>query len=70
MGDLYASPSQIDTQALIPYEAALAGPPIVSMDPELQLVLESGVNVGLVSPAPVSLVVAIMRVIERLPDPQ
>ncbi len=70
MGDLYAFPSQTDTQALVLHEAALAGLPIVSVDPELQLVLEPGVNAELASPTPASLAAAIMRIIEKLPDPQ
>lgn len=70
MGDLYAFPSQTDTQALVLHEAALAGLPIVSVDPELQLVLEPGVNAELASPTPASLAAAIMRIIEKLPDAQ
>ena len=68
MSDLYAFPSQTDTQALVLHEAALAGLPIVSVDPGLQLVLEPGVNAELASPTPASLAAAILRIIEKLPD--
>lgn len=46
----------------------MAGLPIVSVDPGLQLVLEPGVNAELASPTPASLAAAILRIIEKLPD--
>ncbi|MFV0430490.1 MAG: glycosyltransferase, partial [Arachnia sp.] len=55
MADVFAFPSQTDTQALVLHEAALAGLPIVSVDPGLQLVLEPGVNGELTRPTPASL---------------
>lgn len=68
LADVFAFPSQTDTQALVLHEAALAGLPIVSVDPGLQLVLEPGVNGELARPTPASLAAALMRVINRLPD--
>lgn len=52
------------------HEAALANLPTVSADPELQLVLEPGADAKLASPIPVPLAAAIMRITEKLPDPQ
>ncbi|SDL09460.1 glycosyltransferase [Tessaracoccus oleiagri] len=63
MADLFAFPSQTDTQALVLHEAALAGLPIVAVDHELQLVLEPGVNGELARPTPASFASAIMRVL-------
>lgn len=68
MADIFAFASQTDTQALVLHEAALAGLPIVSVDPALQLVLEPGVNGEIARPTPASLAAAIMRVIDRLDD--
>ena len=68
MADVFAFPSQTDTQALVLHEAALAGLPIVSVDPGLQLVLEPGVNAELARPTPASMAAALMRVIDRLDD--
>lgn len=68
MADIFAFPSQTDTQALVLHEAALAGLPIVSVDPGLQLVLEPGRNGELARPTPASLAAALMRVISRLED--
>lgn len=68
MADIFAFPSQTDTQALVLHEAALAGLPIVSVDPGLQLVLEPGVNGELTRPTPASLAAGIIRLIDRLPD--
>lgn len=69
MADIFAFPSQTDTQALVLHEAALAGLPIVSVDPGLQLVLEPGVNGELARPTPASLAAALLRVIDRLDEP-
>lgn len=69
MADVFAFPSQTDTQALVLHEAALAGLPIVSVDPALRLVLEPGVNGELARPTPASLAAAILWVIDRLEDP-
>lgn len=69
MSDIFAFPSQTDTQALVLHEAALAGLPIVSVDPDLRLVLEPGVNGELTRPTPASLAAGILRVIDRLQDP-
>lgn len=68
MADVFAFPSQTDTQALVLHEAALAGLPIVSVDPDLRLVLEPGVNGELAVPTPQGLATALLRVIDRLPD--
>lgn len=68
MADVFAFPSQTDTQALVLHEAALAGLPIVSVDHELQLVVDPGVNGEVTRPTPASLAAGLMRVIDRLPD--
>ncbi|MDO5734877.1 MAG: glycosyltransferase [Propionibacteriaceae bacterium] len=69
MADVFAFPSQTDTQALVLHEAALAGLPIVSVDPGLQLVLEPGVNAELARPTAASLAAGLMRIINKLDDP-
>lgn len=69
MADVFAFPSQTDTQALVLHEAALAGLPIVSVDPGLQLVLEPGVNAEVTRPTPASMAAGLMRIINRLDDP-
>lgn len=68
MADLFAFPSLTDTQALVLHEAALAGLPIVSVDHELDLVIDRGVNGEIARPTPASLAAAMMRVIGNLPD--
>ncbi|AQP45599.1 glycosyltransferase [Tessaracoccus flavus] len=68
MADLFAFPSETDTQALVLHEAALAGLPIVSVDHELRLVIEPGVNGEITRPTAASLAAGIMRVIARLED--
>lgn len=70
MADIFAFPSQTDTQALVLHEAALAGLPIVSVDPGLQLVLEPGVNSELTRPTAASMAAGLMRIINKLDDPQ
>ena len=69
MADVFAFPSQTDTQALVLHEAALAGLPIVAVDHELQLVLEPGINGELARPTPASLAAALIRIIHKLDDP-
>ncbi len=69
MADLFAFPSQTDTQALVLHEAALAGLPIVSVDPGLQLVLEPGVNSALARPTAASLAAGMLRVMDQLEQP-
>lgn len=68
MADVFAFPSLTDTQALVLHEAALAGLPIVSVDHELQLVIDPGVNGEVTRPTAASLAAGLMRVIDRLPD--
>lgn len=68
MADVFAFPSQTDTQALVLHEAALAGLPIVSVDHELQLVIEPGVNGEITRPTAASLAAGLLRVINRLED--
>ena len=70
MADVFAFPSQTDTQALVLHEAALAGLPIVSVDPGLQLVLEPGVNAELTRPTAASMAAGLMRIINKLDDPE
>ena len=69
MADVFAFSSQTDTQALVLHEAALAGLPIVSVDPGLQLVLEPGVNAELTRPTAASLAAGLMRIINKLDAP-
>ena len=68
MADVFAFPSLTDTQALVLHEAALAGLPIVSVDHELQLVIEPGVNGEITRPTAASLAAGLLRVIDRLDD--
>ncbi|MEJ5998443.1 glycosyltransferase [Corynebacterium sp. H130] len=70
MADLFAFPSQTDTQALVLHEAALAGLPIVAVDSELNLVIEPGVNGEFSGPSPISLAAVLLRMIDRLEDPE
>ena len=68
MADVFAFPSQTDTQALVLHEAALAGLPIVSVDHELNLVIEAGVNGEFTRPTAASLAAGILRVLNRQAD--
>lgn len=70
MADFFAFPSQTDTQALVLHEAALAGLPIVTVDHELQLVIEPGVNGEIARPTAASLAAGMMRIIAKLDDDQ
>ena len=70
MADLFAFASQTDTQALVLHEAALAGLPIVTVDHELMLVIEPGVNGEIARPTAASLAAGMMRIIDKLPDEQ
>ncbi|QGU01550.1 Alpha-monoglucosyldiacylglycerol synthase [Corynebacterium kalinowskii] len=69
MADLFAFPSQTDTQALVLHEAALAGLPIVAVDSELDLVIEPGVNGEFANPSPISFAAVILRMIDSLENP-
>lgn len=69
MADIFAFASQTDTQALVLHEAALAGLPIVSVDHELDLVIEPGVNGEFTRPTPASLAAGLIRVMDKLEDP-
>ena len=52
------------------HEAALAGLPIVTVDHELQLVIEPGVNGEIARPTAASLAAGMMRIIAKLDDDQ
>ena len=67
--DVFVFPSVTDTQALVLHEAAHAGLPIVMVDPELNLVVEPGVNATIGRANPVSLAQAIVTMLRRLDDP-
>ncbi|MBV7363382.1 glycosyltransferase [Actinomycetaceae bacterium TAE3-ERU4] len=69
MSDLFVFPSQTDTQALVLHEAALAGLPIVSVDSELDLVVNPGVNGDFSEPTPEELAKTIGQVLDKLSDP-
>ncbi|MEJ5928973.1 glycosyltransferase [Corynebacterium sp. H128] len=68
MADIFAFPSTTDTQALVLHEAALAGLPIVTADPELTLVVDSGVNGQLASPSRTAFAAGLLRVIDAMRD--
>ncbi|WIM68696.1 glycosyltransferase [Corynebacterium breve] len=68
MADIFAFPSTTDTQALVLHEAALAGLPIVTADPELDLVIDPGVNGLIANDGPVAFAAALLRVINQLDD--
>ncbi|QIK72553.1 glycosyltransferase family 4 protein [Propioniciclava coleopterorum] len=67
--DVFAFPSTTDTQALVLHEAAHAGLPIVSVDPELRLVVDEGVNGLFARPTPESLARQLVSMIRRLESP-
>ena len=67
--DVFAFPSLTDTQALVLHEAAHAGLPIVSVDHELRLVLDDGVNGAIARPTPESLARQLVMLIHKLEDP-
>lgn len=68
--DVFAFPSTTDTQALVLHEAAHAGLPLVSCDPELLLVLDEGVNGRIARPTPESLARALVGVLHAMSDPE
>ncbi len=67
--DVFVFPSLTDTQALVLHEAALCGLPLVIVDPELNLVVDPGVNALVARPNMVSLSQAIMSMLRLLKDP-
>lgn len=67
--DVFAFPSLTDTQALVLHEAAHEGLPIVSVDPELRLVIDEGVNGLFARPTPESYARALVTMLRRLEDP-
>ncbi len=67
--DVFAFPSQTDTQALVLHEAAHEGLPIVSVDSELRLVIDEGVNGLFARPTPESFARALVAMLRRLQDP-
>ncbi|MBP8920402.1 MAG: glycosyltransferase [Micropruina sp.] len=67
--DVFVFPSQTDTQALVLHEAALCGLPLVVVDPELNLVIDPGVNALVARPNMVSLSQTIMSMLRQLKDP-
>jgi 1,2-diacylglycerol 3-alpha-glucosyltransferase len=67
--DVFAFPSLTDTQALVLHEAAHEGVPIVSVDAELRLVIDEGVNGMFARPTPESLARALVTMLRRLDDP-
>ncbi len=68
--DVFAFPSLTDTQALVLHEAAHAGLPIVSVDDELRLVVDEGVNGLFARPTPEALARQLVRMLIRLEDPE
>ena len=68
--DVFVFPSLTDTQALVLHEAAHAGCPIVSVDDELRLVLDPGVNSLIARPSPESLARELVSMLRMLEDPK
>lgn len=66
--DMFIFPSQSDTQALVLHEAAHVGLPFVSVDDELDLVFDPGVNTIFARANPVSLANAVANLAARLDD--
>lgn len=67
--DVFVFPSVTDTQALVLHEAAHAGLPIVSCDPELGMVLEDGVNCCFARPEPSDLAQSMIAMAHAIADP-
>lgn len=67
--DVFAFPSLTDTQALVLHEAAHAGCPIITVDKELLLVVDEGVNAMVAEPTPESLAETILELLHKLEDP-
>ena len=67
--DVFAFPSVSDTQALVLHEAAHAGLPIVSVDAELRLVIDEGVNGLFARATPESLARRLVAMLRELEDP-
>lgn len=68
--DVFAFPSLTDTQALVLHEAAHAGLPIVSVDHELRLVIDEGVNGMIARPTAESLARNLVQMLHKLEDPE
>lgn len=68
-GDVFAFPSDTDTQALVLHEAAHAGLPIVTVDPELRLVVDPGVNGLVTRPDAEAFARGLVAMLRRLEDP-
>ena len=68
--DVFAFPSLTDTQALVLHEAAHAGLPIVTVDHELRLVVDEGVNGAIARPTPESLARQLVMLLHKLADPE
>ncbi len=67
--DVFVFPSLTDTQALVLHEAAHAGLPIVTVDSELDLVIDPDVNSRVTWANPVSLGNGITAMLRDLDDP-
>ena len=67
--EVFAFPSLTDTQALVLHEAAHAGLPIVTVDAELRLVVDEGVNALVARPTPESLARQLVSMLRALEDP-
>ncbi|WP_347349044.1 glycosyltransferase [Nigerium sp.] len=68
--DVFAFSSLTDTQALVLHEAAHAGLPIVSVDHELTLVIDPGVNGLIARPTPESFARNLVAMLTKLKDPE
>ena len=67
--DVFVFPSLTDTQALVLHEAAHAGLPIVTVDSELRLVIDEGVNAMVARPTPEALARKLVAMLRSLEDP-
>lgn len=68
--DVFVFPSMTDTQALVLHEAAHAGLPLIVCDSELDLVVRDKVNGEFCAPDADALAGAMLRMIDRVGDPE
>jgi len=66
--DVFCFPSLTDTQGLVLHEAAHAGLPFISCDPELDLVVKAGVNAELCTASPDAMAGAMLRMVDKVKD--
>lgn len=67
--DVFAFPSDTDTQGLVLHEAAHAGLPIVSVDARLDTVVRHGLNADVCAPTPAALAATLEAALRDARDP-